>query len=318
MNIHFCIEASFERGMGHLYRALRLSRALQTARKDVQVSFSVNLEPSALRLLKESGYDAHPISFSDEGWEDILLRTARWNVWINDRLDTSLEHSRKIKNHGAKLVTFDDRGAGAALADLHVAPLIFHEPLQGKKVISGPTALLVEPNFRNFVRRRTSLDRVLVAMGGSDNHGLTSLVLQRLTDLPLSIDVLLGPLNRQEAEVRRIAPRSTVHRAVPDIGALFEKADLMISAGGMMPFEALATGLPVLACAAETFEVPVAREIQTLGGGFYCGDREQISSFDFKSAFEKISVQISELSRRASEIVDFHAGERLAEEILHA
>src|SRR6185312_14607042 len=96
-------------------------------------------------------------------------------TWINDRLDTGLAHAQSVRDAGARLVSFDDRGAGAALADLNIVafPASEAEKLPGRRVLSGPGALVLDPAIGALRRLRTALNSLVVSMGGSDTYGVT-------------------------------------------------------------------------------------------------------------------------------------------------
>ncbi len=68
--------------------------------------------------------------------------------------------------------------------------------------------------------------------------------------------------------------RFTVKHGVPSMAAEFARHDLAITAGGITPFEANASGLPCIVVSTELFEKPVGRALQELGGSIYAGHRD--------------------------------------------
>ena len=120
-----CIESSHGRGMGHFYRALNLADEL--AQKGIPYIFYLNDHTPSQQILDERGILHREVDLQDfeSNWETALIRQDGITLWINDRLDTDLRHTEKIKENAIPLVTFDDYGTGVKLADLHVAALAF-------------------------------------------------------------------------------------------------------------------------------------------------------------------------------------------------
>lgn len=316
MNLLFCIESSYEKGMGHLFRSLNLANAVQRLHPKSKICFAANRDQLSEQLILKAGWPMIGVDFGTEDWERPVLETGHFDIWINDRLDTSADHAKKIKSAGMKLITFDDRGAGAGYSDLHVAPLIFGEDLQGAQVLHGPSYLVFSATLSTFVRQRNRCRKILIAMGGSDNHGLTRVAIECLRDLPFEFTVLLGPLNRQFESIRAENPNLSILRSSPSVGEVFIEHDLLICAGGVMPFEALATGLPVIACAAEAWERPVAQFIQAQKVGYYSGFRDEIRIFNWTDKIQMIASSIETMSIAASEKFDFNGPLRLVEKIV--
>ena len=189
-----CIESSHARGMGHLFRALNLAEGLRE--RGLPLLFLLNAHEPALHLLAERGY-AHEIVPLGEsgGWERELIDRHGIRLWINDRLNTDAAHASQVKSAGVPLVTFDDRGAGAALADLNVAALIFDNvaDLKGSRVLQGPDYLILNPEIARFQRLRKSAGSLLVTLGGSDTYGVTVAVVRHLAALGKGATVIVGP-----------------------------------------------------------------------------------------------------------------------------
>jgi spore coat polysaccharide biosynthesis predicted glycosyltransferase SpsG len=316
MKIVFCIEASFERGLGHLFRSLRLAQGLRELHSEAQFLFVVNSGSGVESVLEESNFNFTKLDVKMEGWEKSFIEKFQPTIWINDRLDTTENHAKLVKSLGLKLVTFDDRGGGAAFSDIQFAPLVFGEALKGRKVFSGPDYLVIDPHLKTCQRTRTELKSVLIAMGGTDNHGLTQMILQNLQIQTFQIQVLLGPLNRQYGSILKSFPGVHCVQNAKEIGPLFHEADIMFSAGGMMPFEALYTGLPIVACASEEFERPVCKFIENSGAGFEAGFRSEVLRTDFTKLLNHATRNISLMSRKAQRVVDGRAVERIHRELL--
>ena len=274
-----CIESSHVRGMGHFYRALNLARALRAAGRPCKLYLN-NHAPSR-RILEECGQPYDTVSLDDEygGWEASLVRQDGITLWINDRLDTGIAHARRVKSCSIPLATFDDRGTGTALADLHIAALSFdeQETLGGKRLLRGPEYLILNPQIRDYARLRTRLSRILVTLGGSDTYGVTVKVVKMLKEMGRTATVVIGPSFMHERALKsELAAGFVVKRGVLSLIAEFAAHDLAITGGGITPFEANASGLPCVVVANETFEIPVGEALQRQGGAVFAGHHENL------------------------------------------
>lgn len=280
------------------------------------VRYLINDHELSTKLIVKRDFEVQVVDLLDpSGWETAWLAAhTDVRVWVNDRLNTEARHSLSIKAAGIALVTFDDRGDGAACADLHVAPLAFDDghQLQGKKVLYGIDYLTLDAELARWQRERVSGDRWLISMGGADTWGATLLAMQALLVRGQTATVVLGPaflFFEQVDELLSLAPAGqfTVRReGVPSLYQEMFHHDVAITAGGMTPFQANATGLPCVVVATETFEVPVARQLEKMGGSLFAGFRKNIdwSILDHPHSW-------SEMSRKAMRSLDLLGCQRV-------
>jgi len=282
--IYLCIESSHTRGMGHLYRSLTLADAL--CARGHAVRFLINDHAPSLAILRARGYEPAIVNLTDmeSGWENAFKKGA--TLWVNDRLDTHAIHAQRIKNAGLALVTFDDRGSGAAFADLHIAALNFDEtPPAGKNILRGVEYLLLSPDIARYQRLRKKVDSLLVTLGGSDTHGATVKVVKLLAAQKQKATLVLGPSFAHHTELEAVlTPDFTVKNGVPSMPEEMAHHDLAITGGGMTPFEANAAGLPCIVVANEDFEIPNGQKLEQLGGSLFAGHHANIDASIFSRA----------------------------------
>lgn len=308
-----CVEASHRRGMGHLYRMLNFCDFLND--KSIPFRFFINSHQPSLELLTQRRLPFESVSVDSEkgDWQARLIRKYDIKLWIDDRLDTNVEHTLQIKNCGIPLVTFDNRGSGAALADLNVMALAFDEKelLQGKKVVRGPRYLILNREIEHYRRLRKKKDSVVVSLGGSDTYGVTLKVIQILKSRGLCATIVVGPVFQHEAEVLSLVDDSFVlKKYVPSLIREFSHHDLAITGGGITAFEANASGLPSIVIANETFEIPVGRGISSLGGSIFAGHHTVIDEELFS-----LDLPIQEMSEAAMKHIDLQGASRVYDEI---
>jgi len=281
-----CIESSHARGMGHFYRALNLADGLAKAGHSCKIY--LNDHAPSLQILVERGMPHQIVNLEDftGNWEASLIRQDGITLWLNDRLDTDARHAEKIKGAGIPLVTFDDRGTGAALADLHIAALAFdaQEKLSGIRLLRGADYLILNQQISDYTRQRKELASILVTLGGSDTYGVTVQVVKLLKEIGLTATIVVGPSFMHTDKLNEALTESfTLKRSVPSMIEEFYRHDLAITGGGITPFEANASGLPCVVIANELFEIPVGMALQKLGGSIFAGHHESLSSPLFKA-----------------------------------
>lgn len=309
-----CIESSHARGLGHLYRSLTLASAMRA--QGMTPHFLINEHPSSVALIRQHGYGVDVVDLgSDSTWELDWLRVhPEVKVWINDRLDTGEAHARRVKAAGMQLVTFDDRGCGAAWADLHIAALAFDDAdtLQGGKVLHGVDYLVLDSGLAKLKRLRNSPESVLVTMGGSDTWGVTPRVMDALLQRGRGATVVLGPAFAHADAVNEVLARSPAgqftvyHEGVPSLTDEMVRHDLAITGGGITPFQANATGLPCIVVANEVFEVPVGRMLARLGGSVFAGFHKEMDL----SVLDR-SLPLTAMSQAGMNAIDVRGSDRV-------
>lgn len=286
--IGFCIEASHERGLGHLYKALNFVEYLDGLNERYVVI--VNDDPISTSILKQRGVAYVTVNLSDtqSDWETTIIKQYGITTWINDRLDTDKRHAEHIKKHSVKLVTFDDRGTGATLADLHFAPLVFssQELLQGKRVLTGINYLVLSKEIDGCRHVRKHLDSILVTLGGSDTYGVTLQVVALLKSLNKRATVVVGQSFQHHAELERVIDeRFMVKRGVTSLIQEFVHHDLAITGGGVTPFEANASGLPCIIVANELHEIEIGEYLAGVGSSIFAGYFRELDEKAFSMNF---------------------------------
>jgi len=299
--------------MGHLYRALNLSDAL--AQVGISFMFYVNDHTPSRNILVDRGIPHEIVNLEDytSNWESDLIKRNGLTFWVNDRLNTDIRHSKKIKHAGIPLVTFDDHGSGASLADLHIAALSFnvHEYLAGAKILRGLNYLILNPEISAYTRLRTELNSILVTLGGSDTYGVTVKVVQMLKAMNLQATIVTGPAFMHADQLEEeLNSDFIVKRHVPSLIEEFFLHDLAITGGGITPFEANASGLPCVIVANELFEIPTGTALQTLGSSIFKGYHEVLTSPLFK-----VDLSLESMSRTGIQRIGLHGTQRVLDEL---
>ncbi|NEJ71507.1 glycosyl transferase [Rhizobium phaseoli] len=312
----FCIESSHSRGMGHLYRSLTLAEELGRRGRDIH--FLINDHESTLNVLKSRGFEftIYDLKAPGGSWERAFVETVRpLEVWVDDRLDTTLAHAEAVVSAGARLVTFDDRGDGAELADINISALVFDEidRLKGREVKSGIEYMILNPEIERYRRARKSVSSILVTLGGADTHGVTVRVANWLQSKPVAVTVVTGPAFQHREDLHAVLSKPDVASiqhltGVPSMAQEMNRHDLAITGGGLTPFEAAASGLPSIVIANEFFEIPVGRALEELGFSRFAGHHRSV---DFDTLSLDLPIEI--MSQTALRRTNLNGSHRIAD-----
>lgn len=307
-----CIEASHQRGLGHLFRMLNFSDLL--AQRGIPFRLFMNADQDAEIIVQQAGVPYETVLSNDIGWQQQVIEEHELSLWIDDKLDTTIAHAKAIASCGLQRITFDDRGEGASLAALNVAALCFGpsaERLKGKHILVGPRYLILNQEIGRYRRIRKHLESIVVSMGGTDTYGVTVQVAKQLKAEGKHATLILGPGFRHEAELGRVLDDGfVVKRNVPSLAEEFSHHDLAITGGGITPFEANAAGLPCVVIANEDFEIPVGLSIEALGGAVFAG---HYSNFSLDCLATDMPLQ--QLSQAAMNEIDLDGAARVLEAI---
>lgn len=300
--------------MGHFFRSCVLADALVAAGQTVK--FYVSDHPPTAALLRQRGipFDIVPLDDVRQDWERAAIARDGIGIWIYDRHRTDIRSAMRIKSTGISLATFDDRGSGAGVADLHIAALAFDpdEKLAGSRVMRGVEYLMLDPAIPAFRRQRTAAEKLIVTLGGADTHGVTPKVMRLLSNAGRKATIVVGPAFMHGDDLNRQATADfTIKRGVPSLIEEFAKHDFAVTGGGMTPFEANASGLPCLVIANEDFEIPVGRELEKLGGALFAGHHSNLDESLFA-----IDFPVEAMSRAALRHIPIDGARRVVEAVL--
>ena len=310
-----CIEASHQKGMGHLFRMLNFAKYLE--QKKQNFIFLINENEKTKEILISNGYQYEIVNLLDldSYWETALIKKYDLKYWINDRLDTNEKHIKNIQKNSIKVINFDDLGSGAKYSDINICGLFFNqENLQGKKIFKGIDYLILNPEIDLYKKQRKSLKNILVTLGGSDTYGVTIKVLKLLKKYNIKATIHIGPSFEHKEELEKeLTDDYDVINFIPSLIKEFSKYDLAITGGGVTPFEANASGLPCMIIANETFEVPNGEYLHSIGSSLFLGFHENIDESKFQD-IEKLNLE--QMSQNGLLKLDTKAIEKIYEEII--
>jgi CMP-N-acetylneuraminic acid synthetase/spore coat polysaccharide biosynthesis predicted glycosyltransferase SpsG len=223
--IEFHVAAGQKVGAGHVYRCLALADEVSHHR----VRFADLPTAWAQELVHARGHHAG-------GW-------AHPDLVVFDTLDTTERQVADAKAAGAKVITLEDLGAGARLADATINELYAVGECGPKWSVLRPEFLGLPPN-----PVREEANRVLVMFGGTDPAHLSERV-ARIAICEAQVTVLVGPA----ASTDECGYGIKMVREAP-VAKLIRDHDLVVTSAGRTVHEAAACGVPVLSIAANERE----------------------------------------------------------------
>jgi len=176
---------------------------------------------------------------------------------VNDILDTDADYIRRLREHGIRVVNFEDMGSGAAETDLTINDL-FDEPLfDGGNILWGNRWFFVRDEFVDAKphRFKKRVSRILITFGGTDPGDYTRKILHAV--LPycakqaIAIDVVTGQgyghIEELEQEIANIeTPEVSYTNATGVISNIMERAEVAISSNGRTVYELAHMNIPAI------------------------------------------------------------------------
>ena len=189
-----------------------------------------------------------------------------WLVVDHYALDQNWQQA--LKSHYKKLMVIDDLGDRGHVADLlldqnYGATVKKYDGLIPKscKVLLGTNFALLRAEFAlwrdySLARRKgaTSINSILVTLGGADPDNYTGKILQQLASIEISpqvkIVVVMGAtaphLQLVQRQAANMSVKTTVKVNVINMAELMSNADLAIGAAGATTWERCCLGLPTI------------------------------------------------------------------------
>jgi len=302
--------------MGHLFRALNIAEYLRQQHTACAVFLNCDSRACSVLSSRQVHYETVDLADYQSDWESKLIAKYDVRVWINDRLDTDTRHTRNVIKNNIALVTFDDRGSGAAQADINVAALLFtnRTQIKGARVLTGVEYLIVNKEIDKYKRVRKNCDNIIVTLGGSDTYGVTVRLAEILKDLGHKAVFHTGPSFEHDKQLRDVlGDQGEIVSNVPSLVKLFHEYDLAVTGGGVTPFEANAAGLPCLTVSCETHEADACRFLDKLGTSIYLGPGPDVTAESITAALE--TAEIEKMSRRGMQYVTTDGIDRVFDQV---
>lgn len=336
----FRTDASATIGGGHVARCLALADAL--ASKDWSCRFAVNQQTMAampalaasrhdcIRLTGGGLDDAAEIKPSIEGTIDLL---------IVDHYQRDVRFESACRSWAGHILVIDDLANRRHDADFLLDQTLGREEVDyvslvppGCRMLLGPHFALLRPQFARaradaLDRRDGGLRRILICMGNSDPHDMTTVALRGIAQsgVTAAIDIVLGSIssNRESvaAEIAEFKGDICLHIDVQDMATLMAAADLAIGSSGVIAWERCAVGLPTIAIITADNQRMIAANLSAAGAVQLAGDWKEASAEAISGVVAAVARRpelLTEMSRKAAAVCDGNGLDRATSTICGA
>jgi spore coat polysaccharide biosynthesis protein SpsF len=318
-------------GYGHVKRMVALARALRD-REGLGVLFALNGTEDAARPIRRAGFECALLhgatdleTLVDANSPDLLL--------LDGREGPSRAELEKLKRGVAVTAVIDD-GHDRRLA----ADYAYYPPVPGAKALAweGSNTLArlgwewsllgLNPNSA-VTRAPQSRPTVLVAMGGSDPHGLTLRMAKALgeVDPDLRIRFVIGAGMKDGAKVAAGLVKlkknyETVENA-EDLTLAYASADVVLCAFGVTAYELAALGIPAIYLGISPDHVASASAFADAGMGISLGLASSVSDDDIAATVQWLMHKPNvrrDMRNAGLSLMDGHGAARIAADLSQA
>lgn len=246
-------DAAVELGMGHVYRAAALAQELAEHELSIVISSD---KPLSSDFFNTQPFHVIQVD-NDSEFIDLVARENA-DLVILDQLDTDADYVRALQATGARVVTFEDLGSGAEVADLLVSDLYANPAVPNERQLNGVANAVLSPAFNDTVEPvevKPAVQTVLVVFGGTDPSRLTVKTLIALGRIGFKGEVLVvrGLGAAEVPPLNEFGLSGEVLFNVRHMPSLMQRADLAVSSAGRTITELLTLGLPVV-CMAQNYK----------------------------------------------------------------
>lgn len=251
-----------EEGGGHVTRSLALAQVWFAP-----VVFSVERDSPFADKIRKAGFDVIYTDQESECYDGIFL-----DFYVGD--------FDRYRNKTDRLVIIEDHRDLYDKADIYIRPYeTALRQYQGALILNGLNYALIGGMYSTRLPKNPrKIETVAVALGQYDSNNATYYVLEKLEQRPEKFQtiVVLGEYakHRQMVESYLIhdygRPYDLVINA-PDLCAVYQKTDVLISMGGTTNLEACALEIPSCALNVNDNQGPISRVLRDRGLLAYAG-----------------------------------------------
>lgn len=306
--------------MGDVTSSLALAEEFKN--QGHEIFFMINNNKNVMNLVSQRAFEGTIAESIAEIGKALNQNT--FDITILNQLNTSQDETMALKSHSKMLVTIEDTGIGAQLADLRFNILYpIDNSISDFKFIPLAHSFQNKHSIPKLIKEK--VENILITQGGSDTYGFTPKIIKALYAIPadININVIIGPNFSHNIELNEMldnAPRKfNLISGKHDLSDLMLESDLAISAGGNTLFELACLGVPAIVICGEPFEVGTADRIEKEGFGINLGFGEYLDKKDIYNEVNKLICDTalrSKMSKKGKDLIDGKGITRIVDNIL--
>ncbi len=250
--ILFRVDGYRELGMGHIYRCLTLAYNL-TGHEILFVTRGDRQE--GYRKLSDSHMRVQAIANDEEFYR--IAEEWKPDVIVHDCLNTEREYILKLKNYAGRIVTLEDIGPGADVADAAINAL-YEDDSKGEHYYFGEKYVCLKDEFliAEPAEYHVDVKKAVVLFGGSDPSDFTARVYRLAKrmhavypDMKFQFILGAGYDNSVHALSDDKDKNITVLRDIKRVSDALTDADLAFTSQGRTVYELASMGVPAIVMA---------------------------------------------------------------------
>ncbi|MBK5209063.1 MAG: hypothetical protein JJE44_06115 [Flavobacteriaceae bacterium] len=252
-------------GMGHVYQSLTLAETLLNV-KDINpaITFITKSDKPIVDLIDKKGFKVIYLQNDDLIFNK--LKELKPDRIIFDKLDVSPDLAKNIKEKlGIKLIIFTNLTEANNFADVTVMAgmgsdfknIYEKNTANSNMQFWGPKYWLLRPEFYTYKAKpfTSTINKIMLIFGGSDQANLSSFVLDELMkmDKKFHINIILGAAFTHHNKLNEIIEKNAQSTCSVEITKNLVKVaetmyanDLVFVSPGLSFFEAISVSTPVL------------------------------------------------------------------------
>lgn len=253
-SIVFRVDGCKEIGMGHINHCLTLAYRL-LPRHDILFVMKKNCLEGIGKIKNVN----IPIEYIDTDSDFFnFLEGHKVDIVINDCLDTSVSYMKRLKSLVDKVVTIEDRGRGAKVADIVINAIYDPCKANSKNVFSGEKYICLRDEFITTRPKEFSknVKQVLFMFGGTDPSNITGFAYHIIYDFykqypHIEFHFITGiGYDFTKSIVKTDYGRNIiVHKNCECVSSIMKESDIAVSAQGRTIYELAHLGIPSIVLA---------------------------------------------------------------------
>ncbi len=238
-----------EYSSGHISRCIMTAARIGKTNPQADFLFAMPQDKAGENIFLKAGH--RPVTYKPSAEKKVIGKTIinyQPHMIVLDRLDVPPALMQWLKKFGKILISLDDSGRGARLADISINPLIPNKA----SYYPGYAYLTLSDLKIKKVPVKIPARQCLIAFGGFSQQGLTLKVLKALRGAKwakqIRLDVFAAIDDTQQKqivhELQFFAAGSRVHAYSDHFLEKLSKSDAALVAGGLTMFEASRLQIP--------------------------------------------------------------------------
>jgi len=256
----FRVDGNSKIGSGHLIRCVNIAKQIN---KSYQIEFICVENKNLQKILKSFKINSIPRtnnSWLGNTWQEDCNKTIdiikdKSDIFlIIDQYSIDEKWETKIRPFVKTIMVIDDLHNRNHNCDILLDQNIyFNNPYtsfipKNCKLLLGPKYGILNKTFQKTKRIRTSIKRVYIFFGGSDQYNLTERLLEEIININIIFDVVIGSLNKNYENILKKYSKYkniNIHYSVNQdkIADIIYNSDLAIGSSGVSAYERCISGL---------------------------------------------------------------------------